>query len=180
MVKSGFQCRWTYFQSLHSSLHRVSSGHTAGHLESVQPQATNCSSQQLGEGSAWRAVFFCVVTDAISASPGSLPGMQLVFPELLEGNCNLNFNTISRWEPLYLDLQMQRALKKVVSDGGGEDFLSLPLTFLWAFYCSLACTRHCLTSSLCTSLGLTSLSLCFSVPWAETVQPNRNCQGDYN
>lgn len=156
-----------------------SSGHIAGHWESVQPQATNCSSQQFGEGSAWRAVFFCVVTDAISASSENLPGMQLVSTELLEGNCNLNFNTLSQWEPLYLDLQMQRALKKVVRDGGGQDLLSLSLTLLSTFYCSLACTRHCLTSSLCTSLGLTSLSLCFSVSWLETVHPNRNCQGDY-
>ena len=52
---------------------------------------------------------------------------------------------------------MQRALKKVVRDGGGQDLLSLSLTLLSTFYCSLACTRHCLTSSLCTSLGLTSL-----------------------
>ena len=73
-----------------------SSGYIAGHWEIVQPQATNCSSQQFGEGSAWRAVFFCVVTDAISASSENLPGMQLVSTELLEGNCNLNFNTLSR------------------------------------------------------------------------------------
>lgn len=140
-----------------------SSGHRAGYLESVQPQTTNCSSQQLGEGSAWRAVFFCVVTDAISASSGNLPGMQLVSTESLEGNCNLNFNTLSRRESLYLDLQMQRALKKVVRDGGGQELLSLSLTLLSTFYCSLACSRHCLTSSLCTSSDLTSLSLCFFV-----------------
>lgn len=59
-----------------------------------------------------------------------------LFTELLKGTAIwilIHF----RWEPLYLDLQMQRALKKVVRDGGGQDLLSLSLTLLSTFTAAL-------------------------------------------
>lgn len=79
----------------------------------------------------WRG--FCVESNIFRCGRWrhiSLTGKLTRNANLFLLNCwmgprNLNFNTLSRWEHLKLDLQMQRALRKVVRDGGGQGLLSL-------------------------------------------------------